>query len=84
MVNNLIVGKWYKLSGTHNCFRRFQSMQNSSNMKYDMLIEGGRFKNASGNFQNIERVIEATQDELKTYLPQDHPDLLPLKYELWK
>ena len=83
----LIKGKWYKVLSYSRVYYKFNNLPKHKN--HIEMIEyydyGKPFPNQrASNNQFWETARLATLDELKSFLPKDHPDLLLTRtYELW-
>jgi hypothetical protein len=87
---NLVVGKWYKVKNYSELYYKFDCHIDNSSIKmtqYKKLKEEGNeivLNHPASNSDFWLNAVEATIEELKTFLPPNHPDLITERtYELW-
>lgn len=77
-----IVGKWYKYGG---CYIKFKEIQDGIFVASDDIFYN-KYDGKGGNYGNITRnTYELLEDlsEIQKYLPKDHPDILPIKEDIY-
>lgn len=83
----LIHGVWYKVLTYNSIYHKFDKYEDSGQIRMLLYKDSGRTiqeNHTATNSDFWENVREAAQEELKTFLPSNHPDLIIERtYELW-
>lgn len=84
----LIKGKWYKVTKYYTVYFKFNKWKKENQeilmLEYTDDARRIRYDHTATNSAFWQESKLATLDELRSFLPKDHPDLLLTKtYELW-
>jgi hypothetical protein len=82
----LIKDKWYKVTSYFDLYYKFDYHIDNSSIRMSLYREGRMLMQdyPASNNEFWLKAVEATIEELKTFLPPNHPDLIQYKtYELW-
>jgi hypothetical protein len=79
-----IVGRWYKISNSIT-YIKFEKIESGIFVASDDILHD-KYDGRGGNYGNItQNIYELLEDlsEIQKYLPKDHPDILPIKEDIY-
>jgi hypothetical protein len=93
MKKQFIKGKWYRGGWSKNAsqdyFMKFDYKEKNGKLYYTERVHGGKYSKGRGSwwnsdFEEFALNNEVNMEDIRPFLPPNHPDLIGNKiYELW-